>query len=293
MRYFRTLGMAALALCLSSLAVSAQQGISLSQLPLAVLPLVGTEIIPVDQINIASPTGRSTRQATVSQLLAGGAVLPANNSANALTFTTPNPTASTYDTTPIAAIFIAAPAQPTTRNFDSGIWVQTQAATTDKGRGVGINNLGAGDGLYIQTDGVGGTGFASLVTSLATNATAGVISTVLSNQVALNLRQETSLNPSAASASLLQVDANGSATEMVRLNSTVASQTGIIARMSGSNSAVLVVHDTMNNTLAQINGAGGILGSAFFVGASVTAGVSCSGSPTASFASISGIVTHC
>src|SRR5258708_34245947 len=74
---------------------------------------------------------------------AGPQTFPTNNTANALTLTTPNPTSETYDTTPLAALFITQPAAPRPRAFLSGIWVQTNAATTDNGCCLGIMILGA------------------------------------------------------------------------------------------------------------------------------------------------------
>jgi len=191
---------------------------------------------------------------------AGPQTFPTNNTANALTLTTPNPTSVTYDTTPLAALFINQPAAPTTRAFLSGIWVQTNAATTDKGRGIGINNLGASDGLYIQNDGVGSTGFASLLTQLATTGVGGVIGTTLAGHTGLIVRQETTINPSAASATLLQVQADGSATEMLRLSSTgIAGQVGLIARLTGANATpIVILNPSLVNTF-QVNNNGGII----------------------------------
>lgn len=184
------------------------------------------------------------------------AVVAKNNTTHALTLTHPDATDSSFDTTPIAALRILTPPTATTRNFVSGIWVTTQANAVDKGRGIAIQNLGASDGLYIQNDGASATGFASLLTATATSATGGVIGTTLSSQVGLVIRQETSILPTAASATLLQIDANGSVTEMGRINSTVAAQAGLVFRMSGSGASPIIIKNASDATVFQANNAG-------------------------------------
>jgi hypothetical protein len=223
------------------------------------LCLIGSDALAQNVFCPTRPAGDSSNACASTAFTNTNVVIPNNNTGNAITLTTPNPTSATYDTTPIASIFINQPAAATTRNFISGIWVQTNAATTDKGRGIAVNNLGASDSIYVQNDGVGSTGLAILNTALSTNATGGVIGTLLSNQTALILRQETAINPSAASTTLLQVQADGALTEMMRVNSSVASQVGTIYRMTGANAVpITILNPSLNNTF-QVNNNGGIV----------------------------------
>jgi hypothetical protein len=240
-----------------------------------VLPAFAQWQVPTDTIprgRGAGVTGFATSNVTIGS--SDQVTIPKNNTTNALTLTHPNPTDATHDSTPIAAIKIAAPTAATTRNFISGIWIETNAASLDKGRGILIDNNGASDGLYIQNDGAGSTGFASLLTATATNATGGVIGTVLSSQIGLAIRQETSIDANADSETLLVLTADGALTEMARINSSVASQVGIIARMTGLNSKPIVVRNaadtgdvfTVNNAGAIEVGLSGTVGQIVFGG---------------------------
>lgn len=212
--------------------------------------------------------------------------VPKNNAMNAVTLTTPDDTSVNWDTTPLAAISVLAPPTPTTRHFLSGIWVVTNGATTDNGRGIGIQNIGASDGLYVQTDGVGGTGIVSYLTANATTGTGEVISTTEPGQLGLNIRQETSIL-SNASGTLLQLDANGAVGEMMRMNSTLASQVGIIFRMTGANADPIVVKNAGGNTIAQLDGAG----NAFFTTLNVAGGTVFVGSNNITPQTFSNILT--
>lgn len=207
----------------------------------------------------ATPIVLGTSALTFSAVIAPFLVLAKNNSVPAITLTTPDATSATWDSTPLAALYIATPPTATTRNFLSGIWVETNAASVDKGRGIGIHNTGASDSLYIQNDGVSSTGLAVLLQTGATGATGAVIGTTLASHVALNLRQETGILGAASSACLLQIDANGAATEMVRFNSTVASQVGIVFRMTGGNAQPINVQNANGNQVFLVNNTGGAL----------------------------------
>jgi hypothetical protein len=183
-----------------------------------------------------------------------------NNASNQLSLVTPNPTGAGFDTTPLAALFIDQAPAPTTRNFLAGLWIKTNAATTDKGRGIIINNLGASDGVYIQNDGAGSTGLASLVTVNATGASTGaVIGTTLATHVGLAVRQETSVLANASCAFLLQLTANGSSpVEMATWSSTLAGQSAITMRLFGGLSNAITVIDNAARQLFLLNNQGGM-----------------------------------
>jgi hypothetical protein len=207
-------------------------------------------------LTAANPVVLGTTTMTFTDEVASFLVFPINNSVPAITLTTPDSTSATWDNQALAALYINPPPNPTTRNFLAGIWVETNGATTDKGRGIGIHNVGASDSLYIQLDGAGCTGFAVLAQTDAANATGGVIGTTLSTQLGLNIRQETDLVAGASSASLLQLDANGATTEMLRVNSSVASQVGAIFRMTGANSTPIAVQNAAGADVFVVNNAG-------------------------------------
>lgn len=175
-------------------------------------------------------------------------------------YVTPSTDSATYDGQPIAALKVDQAAAPTTRNFVSGIWLITNGGAIDKGRGILLQNLGASDGIYIQCSGDNGTGQAIYLTQAAENATAMVVSTTRSDQLGLVIRQEVALDPAAASLCLLQVQADGAATEMIRVGSDVASQVGIIFRLTGATSSPIVVKDGSDVTVAGISGGGGVFG---------------------------------
>jgi len=179
-----------------------------------------------------------------------------DNTKPALLLTHPDATDELYDYSPISALKINAPPTAITRNFVSGIWVETNGALIDKGRGIFVHNLGKSDGIYVQQDGSSGTGLGILLTNNSLDSTGAVIGTLRSGQQALVLRQETSINPAAQSSSLLTVEASGSATEMVRLNSDVSNQVGIISRMTGGNSLPFVAKDGLDNNVFAVSNAG-------------------------------------
>lgn len=167
-----------------------------------------------------------------------------------------------FDLGPTAAIHITPPTTASSRNFVAGIWIETDGGTTDKGRGILIDNTGASDALYIQVDGAGGTGEAVLLTASAASATGIVVGTTLSTHQGVVVRQETSINPT-ANGVLLTLAAEGALTEMVRVGSAaIAGQIGIIFRLFGANAKPIVVNDAGGNSVTVI----GNDGSAFFKG---------------------------
>ncbi|MEW6731305.1 MAG: tail fiber domain-containing protein [Acidobacteriota bacterium] len=185
-----------------------------------------------------------------------------DNSRPALLLTHPDTSDPIYDNQPISALKIQAPPSPTIRNFVAGLWIETVGGMVDKGRGILLNNWGASDGIYVQQDGTDGTGFAIGLTKNCLRGTGAVIGTLLNTHKALVLRQELSIDPNAQCNSLLEVEASGSLTEMVRLNSTVNNQVGIISRMTGIDSKILVVKDPTEQEVFVLNNSG----SAFFAG---------------------------
>lgn len=183
------------------------------------------------------------------------AVLDQYNAGEALTLTTPNPGDPIYDGTPIAALKIAGPPSPTTRNFEAGLWIITEGGAIDKGRGILLQNIGASDGLYIQCDGANCTGEAILLTASSLNATGMVIGTIDVTHVGLVLRQETAIDPS-ANGVLMQLQADGSVTEMMRVGSTLAGQNGIVFRFFGANAIPMQVLDNVGTQKFVLTGTG-------------------------------------
>lgn len=162
-----------------------------------------------------------------------------NNTGATMEFTTPDATSATYDSTVLSAIYIQPPPTATTRNFLAGIWVNTNGATPDKGRGIGVTNLGASDGMYVQLDGASGTGYAVQANA---NLNVGMgIGLASTNQIGLHVEQLTG----GGTATLIEATADiaGSA-EMIRVNSTQTSKVGQIFRMSGAGNKAIAVHDS-------------------------------------------------
>lgn len=169
--------------------------------------------------------------------------------------THPNSTSAAYDSAPEAAIHIQEPAAATTRAFSSGIWVETNGASVDKGRGILVNNYGASDGVYVQCDGASGTGYAGYASASATSATVAVFSTLLSTQTALALRQETSISAT-ANGVLLKLTADGAVTEMAQINSTKNTQVGFMFRFTGSGAKPIVIKNPSDTTVWAVDNDG-------------------------------------
>ncbi|MBI4600742.1 MAG: tail fiber domain-containing protein [Planctomycetes bacterium] len=176
-----------------------------------------------------------------------------DNQSPALLLKHPDSNDPAWDGGPIAALKISGPDTPTTRNFVSGLWVETLGGAVDKGRGVIVTNYGKSDGVYVQQDGAAGTGLAILLTQEAIGATGMVIGTTASSQPGLVVRQETALDPQAGSNALLQLEANGSVTEMVRLSSRITNQAGLVARMIGPGSKPIVIVDAAEEHVLSVS----------------------------------------
>lgn len=161
-----------------------------------------------------------------------------NNNGTALLLTHPDSIDPVYDNSPLAALKIQAPLTGTTRHFVSGIWVETNGADIDDGRGIMVVNTGKSDSIYVQQDGADGTGFAAL--SNAANTTGFVSETGDPEATAAVVRQ----GPGGGQSNLLSVVANvaGSA-EMVRFNSDQTGKVGLMFRMAGSGNKAIVVKD--------------------------------------------------
>jgi len=167
-----------------------------------------------------------------------------DNVQSALLLTHPDATDPTFDNYPIAALQVAPPPTATTRNFVSGIWVQTNGAATDKGRGVIVVNTGKSDSIYVQQDGAGATGFAA--GNNGPNTTGFVSQTDSPSAVAAVVRQ----GPGGGASTLLTVEANVAGTaEMVRFNSNQIGKVGAIFRMPGSGNKAIVVKDSSEHDL--------------------------------------------
>lgn len=194
-----------------------------------------------------------------SPVFTGAPSVDINNTDDALTLTTPDSTSATWDSQPLAALHIAGPPTPTTRNFLAGIWVETEGSATDKGRGIIITNTGASDGLYVQCDGVGATGIASLLTASSVNATGLVVGTTLASHVGVEVRQETSIVATAGGV-LVTIQAEGASTEMIRIGSATKSQVGIVFRLFTAGSQPIVVKNAGGIDQFVMNNVGDIAG---------------------------------
>lgn len=173
----------------------------------------------------------------------GVLTIPKNNTADPVVLVHPDSTSATWDSQPLAALKIAGPSTPTSRNFLCGLWIVTDGAAVDKGRGILVQNVGKSDGICIIQEGEDGVGQAIVMQTAADNATGMVISPTRSDQAGLIVRQELSIDP-AASGNLITLEANGDVHEMMRVNSTLGSQVGIIFRMTGASALPIVVENS-------------------------------------------------
>src|SRR5580692_11789075 len=98
--------------------------------------------------------------ATSAAAVSWGSILPANSTTAGFSATTSNDGSATWDTQPLAAIHIIGPATATTRNFNVGLWVDTNGSNVNLGRGIIINNIGHSDSLYIKNSGTNSAGIA-------------------------------------------------------------------------------------------------------------------------------------
>lgn len=217
----------------------------------------GTPVVGDFTSGTGTPIVVNTDNAAAFVLIAG-VVTPLNNvsSLDSLTLKTPSTNDPAYDSSPIAGLHITNAPAPTTRNFVAGIWVQTRAATTDKGRGIMVTNTGASDSVYLQQDGVGSTGLAVLQTAAATGSTAIVVGTTHASQQGVVVRQEVSIVPTAGGI-LMTLEAEGSATEMFRIGSaTIAGQVGVVFRLFGANAKPIVVKNSLAADTFVLNNTG-------------------------------------
>ena len=167
---------------------------------------------------------------------AGHAALTFDASAGPTTFlTTPTSTNSAWDVSPLAALFVRAPVVASSRNFISGIWVETNGAAQDKGRGIAVHNLGHSDAFYAQLEGDGACGYCGHVNSAGFGTAIG-----LANPLAVGTYVKES--PGGGGANLQTFEANESgASEMLRFNSTQSGKAGMVFRMSGTGNQAMVV----------------------------------------------------
>lgn len=190
--------------------------------------------------------------------------LPKLNTGNALTVVHPDSTDVAYDSGPLAAITVLAPPTATTRNFDSGIWVITNGASVDKGRGIGVQNLGQSDAVYIQQDGANGSGLVVAMNSGNTGGTGLVVAIAAGGgAVGSVFRQQ---SPNGGTATLIQVQGGVAGTaELVQFSngSGITGKTGIIFRMAQGSvtNACLSVHNSADAEVFKIDSAGTISGS--------------------------------
>lgn len=189
-----------------------------------------------------------------------------NNLTQALTLTTPDTNDVAYDTTPLAAIYINGPGSPSTRNFASGLWVVTEGGSVDKGRGIGVQNLGASDSIYIQNDGASGTGLA-----------------VLNNEACVAIVTE-NRHASATGAVFRQGTGGGATTvakfegniagtaELINISSNQTGKSGIVFRASGAANKAITVIDAGTATAFEVGADDGhFFSTAYFEGVEMTA----------------------
>lgn len=105
---------------------------------------------------------RRTIGIVVVALMAGCMATPTFAYDHQIILSIPTTDDEQYDHRPIGAIEIKRPLVPSTRNFVSGIWIETKGSEIDKSRGIIVNNWGRSDAMYLQLDGQRGTGLAVL-----------------------------------------------------------------------------------------------------------------------------------
>lgn len=164
---------------------------------------------------------------------------PKNNTTSVVQLKHPDATASGFDTTPLAALYVATPDSSVTRADVCGIWVETNGATLGKGRGVHVNNTGQSYGFYAAQNAVGssgaglGSGGAGVGAGCIGDYSVGLNAAVYApHAVGLWLQQVTG----GGSATLAQIDGYvAGAADLVTVNSNLSSggtKNGLVFRMA-------------------------------------------------------------
>ena len=188
------------------------------------------------------------------------------NEANGLTLMTPAATDVGWDATPVAALYINGPAVPSTRTFAAGIWVVTDGGSVDHGRGIGVQNNGASDSFYTQVDGAGGTGYAVLVNGVGAFGLACAVAADADGGVF-----EQAAGGGTATCLKVEGDIVGAA-ELMQINSTQTSKTGIVYRMAGAGNTAIAVKDGSENTIFSVAADTGVIAtSSYLQGSEMTA----------------------
>ena len=236
---------------------------------LVTLTLSGALSIGVGtSVTVTGATGTGSFASINGSFTAGagsGGVTVTYSIATSLTMTITGATVAngTWNTSSLAALTINAPSSPTTENFLSGILVNTNAASVDKGRGIFVHNTGASDSIYVQLDGASASGEAILMQTGNTNGTGLVIGTTLNTQNGFIIQEETDLVSGAGASNLVLIRAVAGAagpasqTQMLGMLSDVTNQIGIISVMTAASALPLVIQNSQGTT-AQLNNTGNL-----------------------------------
>lgn len=207
-------------------------------------PPVGGASLPVilvgpDGATPIATVDVSTLVAKAGDTMTGPLAINKNSTTEALTLTAPDPTDVAYDSTILAALRVAPPPTPWTRNFLAGIAVVTSSGTVDKGRGIIVqNNASKSDAIWANNRG-GGVAFATDIEDAGTPTgnSYGFIGRVYSGTSVGMLLDTT--NPLAAGPTLAQINHYGTSAG-VGLSIGMAgnaAHTGIIIRNQGGNTS--------------------------------------------------------
>lgn len=203
-----------------------------------------------------------------------------------LTLTTPDVTSPLYDTQPIAALTVNPPANPSTRNFASGIWVVTNGAAQDKGRGVAVQNVGHSDAFYAQLDNSDGCGYCALVNAGPAYA------------VSIGLRHPDAVGeiiqqmPGGGAANLASYQGNEpGAAELLRVGSTQATKVGVIFRMPAPGNLAVVVKNASEQNAFTVAADTGIVTAGGYRASDGAVGITRSGSNCVITAITDGLIT--
>jgi len=127
-----------------------------------------------------------------SAWLPGTVQIAQSNVTHSLVLTHPDANIARWDGDVIAALAILPPATPTKRNFCTGLYIATNGALTDQGRGIFLDNRGQSDAFYCRNQGPYACGIVSASERYADLTTAAYFCTTLHSQIGLLIDQQAS-----------------------------------------------------------------------------------------------------